>query len=254
MSLSGLQQLHDLIAELEIVVGNGTKCQSLVSPVVTSANKGQTLKVVPSSVTKTGVDNEEDSVVKKNGEKKAVVSRTKEIILPDEININSLDLRVGVIRSVIRHADAEKLYCEDIDVGESELRPIASGLVPFYSLDEMLGRRVIVVANLLPRKLVGFKSNGMVLCATKKNSEGVESVEFVDPPAGAVAGERIIGLGLSSLPLSAKQCDKRKAFEILSASLCVDDEGIARWDGMYLVSQSSGEYCRAPTLRDCPIH
>ena len=248
MSSSGLQQLHDLIAELETVVRNGTECQSLVSPVIRLTVKEQKPKVVPNSVTKTGIDNLEISA------KSTVASRTKEIIPPDEISINSLDLRVGVIRSFVRHADAEKLYCEDIDIGESELRPIASGLVPFYSLDEMLGRRVIVVANLLPRKLVGFKSNGMVLCATRKDSDGVESVEFVEPPAAAAPGERIIGLGLTSLPLAAKQCDKRKAFETLSASLRVDDEGIARWDGLHLVAQSSGEYCRAPTLRDCPIH
>lgn len=53
-------------------------------------------------------------------------------------------------------------------LGEEENRQIASGLVPYYSLEDMQDRRVIVVANLLPRKLVGFKSFGMVLCASKE--------------------------------------------------------------------------------------
>ena len=234
MSLSGLQQLNDLIAELEVIVGNRKK--------------------VTNDAPSSAVPSEQTKASKPKVVKAPVEAISKDVASADEININSLDLRVGVIRSVVRHETAEKLYCEEIDVGEEVPRPIASGLVPFYTLDQMQDRRVIVVANLLPRKLVGFKSNGMVLCASKMGDDGIEIVEFVDPPLSAAPGERIIGLGLTSLPLSAKQCDKKKAFETLASSLIVDSEGIACWNGLRLVAQSSGEFCVAPTLRDCPIH
>ena len=148
------------------------------------------------------------------------------------VTVNSLDLRVGLIRTCKKHETAEKLYCEEIDVGESEPRQIASGLVPHYSLEEMTGRRIIVVCNLKPRNLVGkyyyhaiafwmfytnfmvvvvsisftgFKSNGMVLCAVHKLEDGSEKVEFVDPPSEAAVGDRISGEGLTGTTLSASQ-------------------------------------------------
>jgi methionine--tRNA ligase beta chain len=83
----------------------------------------------------------------------------------ESLSINSIDLRVGIIRSVKRHDTAEKLYVEEIDVGEETYRPIASGLVPYYTLEQMQGRRLIVVCNLKPRNLVGFKSHGMFITA-----------------------------------------------------------------------------------------
>ena len=59
-------------------------------------------------------------------------------------------------------------------MGESEPRQIASGLAKVYTLEEMQNRRIIVVCNLKPRKLAGFKSNGMVLCATNEGCENGE--------------------------------------------------------------------------------
>lgn len=245
MPLSGLQQLNDLIGELEIIVGNNASA---------APRKAEPEPLAPEQTEKSKASKPKTEKAEK-GEKVAQAPRTKEVpVVSEEININSLDLRVGVIRSVMRHETAEKLYCEEIDVGEEVPRPIASGLVPFYTLEEMQDRRVIVVANLLPRKLVGFKSNGMVLCASRVGEDGKEIVEFVDPPASASPGERIVGLGINTLPLSAKQCDKKKAFEILSSTLIVDSEGIACWNGVRLVALSSGEVCSTPTLRDCPIH
>ncbi len=66
---------------------------------------------------------------------------------------------------VWHHPDADKLFCEEIDVGEESPRQIASGLRQHYSLEEMQDRKVLVVCNLKPAKIVGFESNGMVLAA-----------------------------------------------------------------------------------------
>lgn len=64
------------------------------------------------------------------------------------------------------HPEADKLFCEEIDVGEEGgPRQIASGLRDHYTLEEMQDRKVLVVCNLKAAKIVGFSSNGMVLAA-----------------------------------------------------------------------------------------
>lgn len=75
------------------------------------------------------------------------------------------------------HEDAERLYCEEIDVGEDAPRQIASGLREHVSLEEMQGSLVLVVCNLRPAKLAGFVSNGMVLAA--KGSDGKVRCDFI---------------------------------------------------------------------------
>jgi len=71
--------------------------------------------------------------------------------LPD---ICKLEFKVGVITKVWVHPEADKLYCEEIDVGEEGgPRQIASGLRAHYSEEEMLGKRVLVVANLKVSRL-----------------------------------------------------------------------------------------------------
>jgi len=111
--------------------------------------------------------------------------------LPDAARV---DLRVGTIVNVWPHPEADKLWCEEIDVGEAAPRRIASGLRPFYTQEQMLERRVLVVCNLKPRTMVGFESQGMVLCASNADRS---TVEFVEPPAGARNGERITIPGVS---------------------------------------------------------
>jgi aminoacyl tRNA synthase complex-interacting multifunctional protein 1 len=64
--------------------------------------------------------------------------------LPD---ICKLEFKVGVITKVWVHESADKLYCEEIDVGEEVPRQIASGLRNHFTLDEMIGQRLLVVAN-----------------------------------------------------------------------------------------------------------
>jgi len=64
---------------------------------------------------------------------------------------------------VWNHPSAERLFCEEIDVGEGAPRQIASGLREHFTLEQMQGRRVVVVTNLKPAKLVGFESNGELI-------------------------------------------------------------------------------------------
>lgn len=115
-----------------------------------------------------------------------------------DVDISKLDIRVGVITKAWEHEEADKLFCEEIDIGEDEPRQIASGLRAYYNVDDLVGQRVLVLANLKARKLVGFPSHGMVMCAV--NEDG-SKVEFVEPPEGAEIGERVMVEGFDGEPV-----------------------------------------------------
>ena len=93
-------------------------------------------------------------------------------------------LKVARIIDVKRHPNADKLYVETITLGDEE-REIVSGLVPYYKEEELVGKNIILVANLKPAKLRGVLSNGMLLAA---EADGKIEVIFA---GDAVPGERI---------------------------------------------------------------
>ena len=195
------------------------------------------------------VKNSNPRVENKDNKSKKVTQEKVASSDNEPLNVNALDLRVGLITSVKKHETAEKLYCEEIDVGEETPRQIASGLVAHYSLEQLKNRYVIVVCNLKPRNLVGFKSNGMVMCAVKTNDDGTEKVELLTPPIGSKPGDRVTGQNLTGEPLSANQIDKKKAFETLSTGLKVNN-GIATWDNIKLVAGSSTGDISAETIKE----
>ena len=114
-----------------------------------------------------------------------------------EVDISKLDIRVGTITKAWEHEEADRLYCEEIDVGEGTPRLICSGLREHYSLSELEGKKVLVLANLKTRKMVGVPSHGMVLCAFT-DDDG--TVKFVDPPEGAPNGARVVTEGYDGEP------------------------------------------------------
>ena len=145
------------------------------------------------------------------------------------IDISALDIRVGKILKAWPHPEAEKLYCEEIDVGEDQPRQIASGLRPFYpSADDLIGKTVMVLCNLKSRKLVGFPSHGMVMCASNADHTAVETME---PPAGAAIGERIMFEGYDGEAETEAKVAKKKVFETVAPDLKTNAEGICVWKG-----------------------
>ncbi|KAG2759571.1 hypothetical protein JG687_00004930 [Phytophthora cactorum] len=147
----------------------------------------------------------------------------------------SLDIRVGVISKAWKHPESDKLYCEEIDIGEEEPKQIASGLQAFYSLEEMQNRKVLVLLNLKPAKLGGFKSHGMVLCAC---DEAHENVQFVEPPADAKVGERVTIASESGEPLSAAQIKKQKVLEKVSPDFVTDESCVATYKGEQIMTSA----------------
>ncbi|HIF46557.1 MAG TPA: methionine--tRNA ligase [Candidatus Poseidoniales archaeon] len=80
-----------------------------------------------------------------------------------------VELRVGKIISVEDHANADKLYVVKLDDGTADGRTICAGLKEYYQASEMVGKSVVFVANLKPRKLRGIMSEGMMLAADDDN-------------------------------------------------------------------------------------
>ena len=97
-------------------------------------------------------------------------------------DFQKLDLRVGHILSARQHPNADKLLCFEVDLGEEKPRQIVSGIAAHFKPEELVGRNVVVVANLPPRKLRGVESQGMILTA---EFEGGLSLLTADAPGGS---------------------------------------------------------------------
>ncbi|TSA46449.1 methionine--tRNA ligase subunit beta [bacterium] len=76
-----------------------------------------------------------------------------------------IELKVGKVLEAERVEGSEKLLKLKIDIGEENPRQLVAGIGKIYSPEEMIGREIIVVANLEPRMLLGLESQGMLLAA-----------------------------------------------------------------------------------------
>ena len=162
--------------------------------------------------------------------------------------ITALDIRVGKITKVWAHEEADKLYCEEIDVGEEEPRKIASGLRPYMQIEDMEGKLVLVLCNLKERSLVGFPSHGMVLCASNKDHS---EVKFVSPPVDAKIGERVtvpdfVFDGEEGTPFAENKIGKKKVFENLAPHLVTNKYGVPEFLGRPFMT--SAGVCTTPIV------
>jgi methionyl-tRNA synthetase len=89
-------------------------------------------------------------------------------VVPEKIGIEDfakVEMRVGQIKTAERIVGADKLLKLTVDIG-TEIRQICAGIAQFYEPESLIGRKVVVVVNLAPRKLRGVESNGMVVAAS----------------------------------------------------------------------------------------
>ena len=104
----------------------------------------------------------------------------EEIVLEPEIGIEDfgkVELRVAKILSCEKIPKAKKLYKIQLDDGMGG-RQIVSGIAQYYTPEELIGKKIIVVANLKPAKLCGVESNGMLLAGNRE--DGSACVTFID--------------------------------------------------------------------------
>lgn len=97
-------------------------------------------------------------------------------------DFQKLDLRVGTILAAEQHPNADKLLRFDVDLGEEKPRQIVSGIAAHFKPEDLVGKKVVVVANLPPRKLRGLESQGMILTA---EFDGGLSLLTADAPSGS---------------------------------------------------------------------
>ena len=96
-----------------------------------------------------------------------------------------VDLRVGLVLSAERVKGSDKLLHLKVDIAEPEPRTIVAGIALAYPPDQLIGRRVVIVANLEPRKLRGILSNGMIVAASLEGQSPVLAGFLEEVPVGA---------------------------------------------------------------------
>ncbi len=98
-----------------------------------------------------------------------------------------VEMVVGLVQTVEPHPNADKLYVMKVDIGEAEPRQLVAGLRPYYpDAQALVGKRIIVVANLAPAKLRGVESNGMLLAAQSGDRVIILTTDADMPPGSEI--------------------------------------------------------------------
>jgi len=108
---------------------------------------------------------------------------------PSQITIDDflrVELTVGTIRKADAHPNADRLVVLSVDIGEPEERQIVAGIRAAYAPETLVGRQVVVVANLKPVTLRGVESRGMLLAASDESG-----IHVVAPDATTAPGSRV---------------------------------------------------------------
>jgi methionyl-tRNA synthetase len=118
---------------------------------------------------------------------KAEETSVQEVAAPIEFDdFAKVDLRIGKVLVVEDHPKADRLFRCEVDLGEEKPRQILAGLKEHFTAEDLLGRQVVVVANLKPRKIRGLESHGMMLAL--KTADGMEMLTASgEVPAGTKA-------------------------------------------------------------------
>ncbi|KAI5555069.1 hypothetical protein BDE02_19G056100 [Populus trichocarpa] len=165
---------------------------------------------------------------KESAQEKKKPSETEAGEKDKELSVSLLNIQVGLIRKAWKHPSADSLLVEEIDIGDAKLRQVVSGLAKFYSPDDLMNRRVVLITNVKPGKLRDVMSEGLVLCASNEDHTIVEPLL---PPEGAKVGERVSFLGIDGKPEDVLN-PKKKQLEKITPNLFSDDKGVATFKGI----------------------
>ncbi|XP_046314949.1 aminoacyl tRNA synthase complex-interacting multifunctional protein 1 isoform X1 [Marmota monax] len=254
------KEIEELKLELiQAEIQNGVKQIPFPSGTTLQANSMISENVIQSSpITTISSDTKEQ--IKGGGEEKKVKEKTEKkgekkekkqqslagSVDSKPIDVSRLDLRIGCIITAKKHPDADSLYVEEVDVGETAPRTVVSGLVNHVPLEQMQNRMVILLCNLKPAKMRGVLSQAMVMCASSP-----EKVEILDPPNGSVPGDRITFDPFPGEP-DKELNPKKKIWEQIQPDLYTNDEGVATYKGAPFEVKGKG-VCRAQTMTNSGI-
>jgi methionyl-tRNA synthetase len=118
----------------------------------------------------------------------AATPATKSAAIPADGKISiddfaKIELRVGQVKAAEKVKGADKLLRLEVDLG-TEVRQVVAGIAEAYSPETLIGRKVVIVANLAPRKLRGLESNGMIVAASAEGGKPVLCSFLEDVPVG----------------------------------------------------------------------
>lgn len=126
---------------------------------------------------------EENKNMQENTDKKPADEQPGNYITIDDFC--KVTLRVGEVIASERVEKSSKLLKNTVKIGD-ETRTILSGIAKYYTPEEMVGKRVVVVTNLKPRMMCGYESSGMILCAEKDGK-----VVLVSPEKAVESGAEV---------------------------------------------------------------
>ncbi len=106
-------------------------------------------------------------------------------------DFSKLDLRVATVTAAEAHPNADRLLLIQLDDGSGTPRQVCAGIKAWYDPETLVGRQVVIVANLAPRKLRGEMSEGMILAATTRDDGGEETVVLVALERSIPAGSGV---------------------------------------------------------------
>lgn len=113
----------------------------------------------------------------------APAATSSEITIDDFMRV---DLRVGTIRKAEPHPNADRLVVLSVDLGEEQERQLVAGIRAHYEPEALVGKQIVVVANLKPAKLRGVESRGMILAASDDSG-----VHVLAPDAPTAPGSKV---------------------------------------------------------------
>ncbi|KAJ3614449.1 hypothetical protein NHX12_018021 [Muraenolepis orangiensis] len=200
----------------------------------------------PPSASPTAILPPKEEGKKKKPEKKAGEKKPAEPQEEAKVDVSRLDLRVGRIITAEKHPDADSLYVEQVDVGEAAPRTVVSGLVKHIPVEQMQNRMAVLMCNLKPAKMRGVVSQAMVMCASSP-----DKVEILDPPSGAVPGDRVTFQGFPGDP-DKELNPKKKVWEQVQPDLRTDESCVATYKGAPFEVAGKG-VCKAQTMSNSGI-
>ncbi|KAM3864964.1 aminoacyl tRNA synthase complex-interacting multifunctional protein 1a [Diretmus argenteus] len=221
----------------------GVECCSKPTPPEPS---GPALSAAPAAAVQSPPSKDEGK--KKKPEKKGEKQEKKQAAPQEDatVDVSRLDMRVGRIVTAEKHPDADSLYVEQVDVGEASPRTVVSGLVKHIPLDQMQNRMAVLLCNLKPAKMRGVVSQAMVMCASSP-----DKVEILDPPSGAVPGDRVTFQGFPGEP-DKELNPKKKVWEQVQPDLRTDSQCVATYKGAAFEITGKG-VCKAQTMNNSGI-
>ena len=163
--------------------------------------------------------------------------------MPKEDPFSKVDLRVAKVLDVKDHPQAEKLYMLHLDLGKMGKRVIVAGMKPYYSVEEIKDKKIVIVSNLKPANIRGVKSNGMLLAAEDK--KGV--VSLLDP-ADSEPGSEVIIDGIEKVPSKVLEFDDFKKVKLI-----IDEGGKATYNNKVLRAEKGDIVTDKPVKKGAKI-